>query len=98
MKLKVLIRPEAEAEMEEAFRWYEQRNKGLGDDFLLCVEESLIKIQRTPEAYPVVHRKIRRALIRRFPYGIFYLLNEEKIIVLAVFHALRDPKQWKSRV
>ena len=94
----IQLRPEAEAELEEVYRWYEQQREELGADFLLCVEEALEKIRRTPEMYPTVHKHIRRALIRRFPYGIFYLVEEQKIVVLAVFHGRRDPKQWQSRI
>ena len=96
--LTILLRPEAEAEVEEAYHWYEQRREGLGADFLLCIEEALEKISRDPEAYPVVHKDVRRTLIRRFPYGIFYIVEEQNIAVLAVFHGRRDPKQWQSRV
>lgn len=68
----LLIRPEAEADIEEAYRWYERQRSGLGSDFLLWVEEGHDKIQKNPEMYRVVHRNVRRLLIRRFPYGIFY--------------------------
>ncbi len=47
--------------------------------------------------YPLVHKELRRMLIRRFPYGLFYLMEEGMIVLLAVFHARRDPKQWQSR-
>ncbi len=57
----ILFRPEAEAEMEPAYRWYERRREGLGADFLLCVEESLEKIRRDPELYPVVHKNVLRS-------------------------------------
>ena len=97
MKRRALIRPEAEEEIEQAYRWYEEQREGLGADFLLCVEEGIEKIQRDPQAYPLVHRNIRRILIRRFPYGIFYRTLHDLIIILAVFHGHRDPKQWKSR-
>ena len=98
MKLTILIIPEAEAEIKEAYQWYEKRSECLGNDFLLCMEEALTKILRNPGVHPVVHREIHRALIRRFPYGVFYQMKEDKIIVLAVFHARRDPKRWKSRI
>jgi len=93
----LLIRPEAEADIEEAYHWYECQRSGLGSDFLLCVEEGLEKIQKDPEMYPVVHRNVRRLLIRRFPYGIFYITGPGLTTVLAVFHGHRDPKVWKSR-
>ena len=58
----------AEAEIEEAYRWYEEQRKGLGFDFLLCIEDAIEKISRNPELYPLVHKNVRRALIHRFPY------------------------------
>ncbi|MBI5570902.1 MAG: type II toxin-antitoxin system RelE/ParE family toxin [Desulfomonile tiedjei] len=97
MKLELVIRPEAEGDIEDAYKWYESKRAGLGSDFLLCVEEGLSKILRSPEMYAVVHRNTRRFLIRRFPYGIFYLVDRGLIVVLAVFHAHRDPRTWQSR-
>lgn len=97
MSLQLVIRPAAEADVAEAYEWYEARRKGLGDDLLLSIEATLAAICERPGSFPIVHRNIRRALIRRFPFGVFYLLDESKITVLAVFHARRDPKQWQSR-
>ncbi len=93
----LLIRPEAEAEIEEAYHWYESQRGGLGSDFLLCVEEGLQKIRKNPEMNPVVYRNVRRLLIHRFPYGIFYTARQDTATVLAVFHGHRDPEEWKSR-
>ncbi len=95
--MRLLVRPEAEAEIEEAYHWYEGQRSGLGADFLLCIEEGLEKIRKNPEMYPVVHRNVRRLLIHRFPYGIFYTTRQDVAIVLAVFHGHRDPKGLKSR-
>jgi toxin ParE1/3/4 len=97
MSYSLLVRPEAEADLEEAARWYERQREGLGADFLLCVDEVLAKISRSPLVYPVVHKDVRRGMIRRFPYGIFYRLVENYIVVMAVFHARRDPRRWQSR-
>jgi len=67
MKKEVIIRPEAEAEIEKAYHWYEEQRKGLGLDFLLCIEEAIEKISRNPEVYSLVHKNVRRILIHRFP-------------------------------
>jgi toxin ParE1/3/4 len=91
------IRPEAEADLNEAYRWYEHQREGLGADFLLCFEETLQKVRRNAEVYPHVRKPVRRAAIRRFPYGLFYVVEEEMVIVVGVFHASRDPKRWQSR-
>jgi plasmid stabilization system protein ParE len=98
MKYPVIFRPEAETDLCDAYRWYEERKTGLGKDFLLEIDACISSIQRHPHPYPVKHKAIRRALIRRFPYGIFYLIEENAIVIFAVFHAKRDPRVWQSRV
>ena len=95
---RLIVRPEAEAEMADAFDWYENRAAGLGHDFLLCVDAILNAILRNPESFPLVHRIVRRALTRRFPYEIFFVEDDERIVVLSVFHARRNPKRWQDRI
>lgn len=68
MSRRLLIRPEAEAEMAAAFDWYEKRVAGLGAKFLLCVDDAFHSISRNPLQFPRVHRTARRAITRRFPY------------------------------
>ena len=97
MTKRLIVRPEAEEEMGEAFDWYEDRMPGLGFDFLLCVEAVFHSIQRSPQQYRYVHKKVRRALTRRFPYEVFFVEEEETVIVLAVFHAKRNPRRWQER-
>ena len=94
---EIIVQPEAEAEITEAFRWYEDKNEGLGSEFMRALEASLSSIQRNPTAYAIVYKQMRRALLRRFPYSVIYLFDSSKIIVLACFHASRDPKQWRDR-
>lgn len=95
--MNVIIRPEAEAEIAEAYDYYETVSQGLGAAFLLAVEACLDGIERSPEMYAAIYKDVRRGLLRRFPYGIFYLVEREDIVVLACFHARRDPKQWQRR-
>lgn len=95
--MRVIFRLEAEEELTDAVDWYEARSQGLGADLLRCVDACVERIIRQPESYPVVHRGIRMAIVRRFPYLILYRVSEEVIHVLAVFHGKRDPKIWKSR-
>ena len=89
---EVVVRPEAEAEIAEAYRWYESKVEGLGLEFLRALDASLSTIQRHPSAYAAVHKQMRRAVLRRFPYSVIYLSENDTIIVLACFHASRDPK------
>lgn len=97
MSHQVVIRPEAEDDLAQAFVWYEEHRLGLGHRFLLSVEVTLTAIRENPEAFPQVHRDIRRALVRRFPYGVFYVVEPSTVVVHAVFHASRDPKSWRER-
>lgn len=97
MSLELIIRPEAEAEMAEAFDWYEQRVPGLGSDFILAIDAVLESIIRNPLQYPVVNKTVRRALLRRFPYEILFIAETSRMVVLAVFHAKRNPRHWQER-
>jgi len=70
---------------------------GLGEEFLGCVDGCLRSICRMPELYAKVHEDYRRALVRRFPYAIFYEYVDGKIFVYSIFHTSRDPKKWRER-
>ena len=93
----MIIRPEAEADLANARDWYERQRAGLGAEFLLCVEEVLERIGRTPEMYMAVHHDVRRALTRRFPYAVYYRIAGNDVVVLGIFHTRRDPREWQSR-
>lgn len=97
MSYTITIRKEAEADLSEAFQYYEDCRSGLGNDFLLCIEASLSRINRNPNQFRAVYKEVRRAFVTRFPYGIFYIIQENEIIVLAVMHARKKPMTWKSR-
>jgi plasmid stabilization system protein ParE len=97
--LRVRIRPEARADLSAASTWYAEQGPGLGSSFLAEVREQLRRISERPESFPIFHNQTRRALIKRFPYGIVYLVEHEHscIIVLAVLHCGRDPRLWRTR-
>ena len=97
MAFEIKIRPEAEGDLKEAYSYFEQCRTGLGADFILCVEDSLSKIARNPEQYPIVYKAFHRTLVRRFPYGIFYEVREDAVIVFAIMHCAREPKKWRGR-
>ena len=92
----MIIRPEAETDLVNARDWYERQRQGLGAAFLLCVEEVLERIGRTPGLYSAVYHDVRRALTRRFPYAVYYIAGTE-VIVLGILHTRRDPREWQSR-
>lgn len=98
MSYEIIVRPEAAREVQEAFDWYQEKTEGLGLEFLRAADACLAGVQRNPLASPMMYQEIRRALLRKFPYILFYIVKEEQIIVLACFHARRDPIDWMRRV
>ena len=98
MAAKVVLAPEAELDIAEAYAWYEGHRIGLGEEFLSSIEACLQGITRRPELYPLAHDNYRRALVRRFPYAIFYERTEAMVTVFAVFHSSRDPEKWRTRI
>jgi plasmid stabilization system protein ParE len=98
MTLEVRLRPEAEQDLVEAAVWYEEQRPGLGQRFLDAAGAALSTASTSPRAFPVVHGSTRRTLMRRFPFAIFYQMEEERIVVIGVFHASRHPRAWRRRL
>jgi toxin ParE1/3/4 len=98
MSLLVVVRPESQADLRETREWYEHQQPGLGDAFLDRVDDTIVRIQKMPRMYATVFRDVRRVKIRRFPYLIYYRLQQSRIEVIAVLHGSRDPRLWKGRV
>ena len=93
----IVVRAAAAADVEDAYRWYESQRSGLGEDFLQEVRTALSALQEHPKRFPVVRRDTRRALLKRFPYGLFYRLYPDQIVLVACMHSRRDPRRWKVR-
>ena len=98
MAADLILAPEAELDVIEAYAWYEDRRAGLGEEFLNSVDACMESIRRQPAIYAVVHETYRRALVRRFPYAIFFESSDARITVYAVSHTARDPRAWHRRL
>ncbi len=98
MSRVVQLLPEAERELEEAFRWYEGQRRGLGLEFILAFDAAVERLRRLPEGHELVALRTRKVLLRRFPYLVLYAVEEKYILVTAVFHGRRDPLRWSDRV
>ena len=97
MQPRFLLAPEAKGDLADAFAWYEAQRTGLGSEFLAQVALILESIEHAPERYPIVRGTTRRALVRRFPYAVFYISDPDVVAVTAVMHGRRDPRRWQSR-
>ena len=98
MNYVLVFRPQVRNELNEAYDWYESQQSGLGDEFLECIDEIINRICLMPESYAIVYRDVRRAVVKRFPYAVYYRIVSSRVIVTAIFHGRRNPKAWQSRV
>ena len=94
----IIFRPAAELELREAHHWYEEREPGLGADFIRRVDACVQTISDHPEIFPAVYKQVRQGVLKRFPYSILYFAAGDRVIVVSVFHASRDPEIWRRRV
>jgi len=95
--LKPVFRPQADQEVQSARRWYEEQRPRLGIEFANAIDEVVERISSNPLAFPIVHNETRRAVVRRFPYGIYFRVSEDQIVVTAVMHGRRHPRRWQGR-
>jgi plasmid stabilization system protein ParE len=98
MAVERIVAPEAELDIDEAYAWYEGRRVGLGEEFLSCVDSCIHTICRQPEMYAFVHENYRRALVRRFPFAVFYEYEKNTVTVYCIMHTARSPQRWRERL
>jgi len=87
-----------EADVEAAFNWYEGEEPGLGLEFLEELRAAYHRILDHPLGYQDLRSGIRRALTRRFPYAVYFSIEEEAIVIVAVLSTARDPEEWQRRI
>jgi plasmid stabilization system protein ParE len=97
MTLRPFFRKAARAEYDEAAIWYESQKVGLGNEFVNELEQALLTACENPQRCPQVLHDVQRIRIRRFPYTIFFRVRAERLVVLSVFHARRNPLVWRER-
>ncbi|MBM4063318.1 MAG: type II toxin-antitoxin system RelE/ParE family toxin [Planctomycetes bacterium] len=95
--MRLSLRPAVLQDLEEAYRWYEAQRPGLGGDYLAAVDEVLASVAEAPLRYRVLTLDTRQALVRRFPYRVLYRILGAEVVVVACFHASRDPRGWRQR-
>lgn len=99
MTWPIRFTPLAESDVAEVYADYEAARSALGDEFLTVAEETVSLMSEFPEACPKVHRELRRALLQRFPYSLYFRIDRsaEVIEVRAVLHQRRHPSSWRRR-
>ena len=94
----VVVQPEATQETDDAFVWYEDKEPGLGFRFLHDLDVLYAAIARRPEIFQPVRSGFRRALLRTFPYAIFFESDDGLAVIHSVFHCARNPAELQSRL
>ena len=97
MSQRLVLRPEAESDIAEAAAWYDQQRAGLSLQSRAALDKTFAAIEENPQLHAQVYRNLRRALVRRFPFGVFYVSRTEGVIVVAVLHTTRNPRLWRAR-
>lgn len=90
--------PEVEEDVFNGYAWYENKSTGLGEEFLRIFYASADELLRNPLFYLKVHKEYRRRLLRRFPYAIYFKVKENQIIVIGLFHCVRDPRTTQLKL
>ncbi|MBI5505976.1 MAG: type II toxin-antitoxin system RelE/ParE family toxin [Deltaproteobacteria bacterium] len=96
MILRLRFTERAARDLEKQYLWYELRRRGLGDEFFASAISAFRSIQTNPSIYPLARPKIRRAPMPRFPFGVFFAVSSDEVVVLAVVHGRRHPRLWPS--
>ena len=96
--MPLIYDPAARAELIEAAAYYEECRPGLGEAFLVAVEDAIDRLSRAPLRWRKIGGRFRRCLVRQFPYGIIYAVEDPDIFVAAIMHLSRKPGYWRERV
>ena len=94
MAFRLKFSTRALREIGEAKEWYELQSPGLGEEFIAAMELQLKRLEQAPLLYAEIIPNVRRALLPRFPYGLFYAVRGNLIHILAVLHNARNPSRW----
>ena len=94
---RLVSEPQVDIDIEAAFRWYENEQAGLGLEFIDELRAAYDRIVDGPFKYSQLRSKTRRALLKRFPYAVYFVVEQQIIVILAVLHTSRDPAEWQRR-
>ena len=94
---EVIVRPSAEADVRQAALWDESKREGLGAEFILELDALYERIAQNPRQLPTIEEGTRRALLRRFPYAVYFVLGDDVPVIIAVLHQHRRPDAWRER-
>ena len=96
MKLKLLTA--AKTDVAGAIAYYNSEEPGLGSEFASEVRKTIERTLQFPKAWASVSKHVHRCQVNRFPYGVFYSLEQDVVVVIAILHNRREPRAWQTRL
>jgi len=98
MEYRLIFNDVVLKDIEDAFQWYEKQQKGLGKQFVSELNDMFTLIRHTPLIFTVIEFKVRRAILRKFPFNIYFkIMMQDEIIILGIMHQKRNPSLTKKR-
>ncbi len=94
----IQISDEAEIDFDNSYQYYSEDSLKVADAFFKKINLGLENIRKQPTAYPVVYKSVRKYVVQKFPFVIYYQIEGAVIQVLAIFHTSRSPKIWNARL
>ena len=94
---KIIILPYAESDIRNSIYHYSDKEIGLEKKYIVVLNQAFQLIEANPFSFPVIWKSIRKFVVRDFPFNVYYIIENETIFIIAVFHNKRNPKVWKSR-
>ncbi len=97
MTRRLIIQLQAEIDVADAVAWYEDQRSGLGNELLDELDSLMERVVQSPFQFPQIRNEVRRALLGRFPYSVYFRVSDEAVVLIAVLHQHRDPRTWQKR-
>lgn len=96
--MKVEFLPDADEELREAAHYYESEAAGVGLSFIAAVHKGVAEIVELPLASEVIRAGIRKKVLKHFSYNLFYAIETNTLVIVAVAHQRRRPNYWRARL
>jgi len=93
----VEISQDAESDFDKSYEYYLKISPDLADAFFKSIDDCFKIIKESPQSYQAIHKSIRRFTLKRFPFVVYYLVDNHTIKIIAIFHTSRNPKIWTER-
>jgi plasmid stabilization system protein ParE len=98
MSWEIAYHKAVKREINAAYRRYEKEKEGLGEEFAECVQEQIAFLEMNPKIHGKVFKDVRKSVVRRFPFCIYYTIEGDRVYIISVFHTKQDPAKWQARV